>query len=474
MGTPAHDTRLTLKQVAPWLVLAVCWTIVVVGFSFNGLYGQDAHEYFRYTNRIYGWLTSGNEAGTYFWPVLYPLLAALGSFIMPTALSLQVVSLIGIGITLVYTYKLIRLIHPEGKPKNYLLVSLTACPFLLQSSVLAMSDALATGLVVGAVYHSYCFIKKQLLLHLLLATLLSGLAFQCRYACAALLLPVACYTLFSLLKHKPVWWLIPTFATLCFSLLPDVLIRSESSFPLQFETITSNWSVSHFFSATFHTKDGLLSYSKPNILYVLGLFYHPAYFLLFFPLLPFYKTLKPKSLLQQLLWITLAFYFVFLAGINGQNLRFLLPALPFVVVLFYPAWKKACSRFRTTQLPYVVGILLFLQLGLFAKVFHPIWELNHLEQQISETLKTHPASTIYTFEMNGALETYLPEKKHVSMWATPITSFQSGALVLFNPTKFGKQWENKQPMLNWAYLNDHYHLDTLHHFKHHWKLYEIE
>ena len=35
-------------------------------------------------------------------------------------------------------------------------------------------------------------------------------------------------------------------------------------------------------------------------------------------------------------------------------------------------------------------------------------------------------------------------------------TFETGALVLFNPDKFAVQWQGRNPMLNWQHLKNNY------------------
>ena len=77
-------------------------------FGFNGLYGQDSHEYLRFAT---DWKASGLDrvlVSDFQWPVGYPLLGILLSYLgVPLMWSLNIISLLAAVGVLIYTNKII-------------------------------------------------------------------------------------------------------------------------------------------------------------------------------------------------------------------------------------------------------------------------------------------------------------------------------------------------------------------------------
>jgi len=88
------------------LALLVLLALLNFAFSFNGLYGQDAFEYFRYTKELRTYWLGGSKPETFFWPEFFPLLGSLLSLIVSNVvLSLQLVSLLSFFGIIFYTKK---------------------------------------------------------------------------------------------------------------------------------------------------------------------------------------------------------------------------------------------------------------------------------------------------------------------------------------------------------------------------------
>ena len=80
------------------------------------MYGQDGYEYLRYTKAIRIFILEGEHPGDYFWPLYYPIIGAILSLIISkTALALQLVSVLSLGISAVYLNKILTLLFPKKK-----------------------------------------------------------------------------------------------------------------------------------------------------------------------------------------------------------------------------------------------------------------------------------------------------------------------------------------------------------------------
>ena len=87
--------------------LTILFFIVRFVLQFDGLYGQDAYEYLRYTNEMYSFFANGTLLGDYFWGIGYPFFGCIFNFFVHDgAVALQLVSLAAALITWIYTDKM--------------------------------------------------------------------------------------------------------------------------------------------------------------------------------------------------------------------------------------------------------------------------------------------------------------------------------------------------------------------------------
>ncbi|MCW8823527.1 MAG: hypothetical protein OQK63_05540, partial [Ignavibacteriaceae bacterium] len=90
-----HIKSQTVKKLLPFILPSIIFLVLLIFFKFNGLYGQDSHEYYRYSKDIIKFLTGGPLPANFHWPVLYPLFGAILSFVIPDPLlCLQLISFV--------------------------------------------------------------------------------------------------------------------------------------------------------------------------------------------------------------------------------------------------------------------------------------------------------------------------------------------------------------------------------------------
>src|SRR5687767_1489738 len=152
------------SEISLIVFVLLFFVIVRLGFGFNGLYGQDAHEYLRFGKAVYQFFLTGTNPGDYIWPVNFPLYGALLSLLLRNVnFSMQVLSVCSfIGIIL-YTSKIIKLIFvgDEGRRSLFLWCFLLLSPLVLRASILIMSDVLCMFFIVGAFFHFFKFKKTS-------------------------------------------------------------------------------------------------------------------------------------------------------------------------------------------------------------------------------------------------------------------------------------------------------------------------
>lgn len=462
------------------LVLSVpvlLWVIIRWCLDFNGLYGQDAHEYYRFTNELYGFFTGGEAPGAFFWPINYPVLGGLLKFIFrDSAIALQLLSVAAFTGVLFYVRKLVHLLfHQSDRQLDiYLLIFLLLSPYMLRSGMLVMSDMTAAFFIVAGTFHLVRYGDTVSRKDFMMGALFAGLAAMTRYASLVVIAIPAVYALWHALRNRD--WLMPlggiTAAAIGF--VPHILYRSETLFDWVNHYAIQYWSVGNFFRTTFDTTDGKVIYDSPNIVYALEHFYHPGFLFAGLIFLVFTKRSYLFRRRSLMVVIPVIAYTLFLAGVNYQNPRFLILTFPFVVVLMYPAYQKASGYLSTWMRKSALVGAVAIQLVLIGYVSLPHYQTNQLEQDASRMLAERTESKVYTFWLDAALKNYEVPQEVINLWEKDITTYEPDQLVLFNEAKFAYQWEGRNPMTNWQRLKTNYSLQKVDSLAGGWELFKIQ
>ena len=444
--------------------------------GFNGLYGQDAHEYLRQVRALFDFFQGGPRPGAFFWPLNYPLAGALLAFIVGTGpICLQLFSLLSLPGSFLYLSALLSNRYPEQK-RTWLIVLLgfVLAPYLLRGTFLVMSDMPTLFLVCAVLFHLDRYGAKGRSRDLVWAGLAIGLAVFTRYPSGLLLLPLTLVMAGWAIKFKDWKGLLVVVPLSLLLVLPQFLLRSEA--PLYFleNGLLQMSSPLHLFQGSYQGPDGYFSYSLPNGLFVLYNLFHPGFLFMGVFLLPFFKIKDLKGWFPLTLLIAWVVYVLFIGCLPMQNSRFLLISFPLLFILLVPAWNRAITWLQARSIPWVIWLILPVQLALFAFSARSHYRLYQLEHSLAKTLnEKYAGPQLYTFYVDGALKTYGVSNPVVNLWEVELTSAQPGELVLFNEAKFGVQWKGKNPMNNWNYLNQVYQLHKLEDFGEGWELYEI-
>lgn len=474
---PAHPFRFYALLL---LVPLLTWVLVFAGSHFNGLYGQDAHEYLRYSKALRLSIASGTSPGDYFWPVNYPLAGALVSFLTGgnVVLALQFVSLFTfIGIVLL----LFRHFLQEGGQKTaaflFTLVLLALSPLLLRASTLVMADMLSIFLTLAAFLLLQALLKNFRPLLFFTFVFCAGAAVMTRYAVAVLLLPPSLLLLVQLVKEKRFLFLLAALLPAALAFLPHLLLRGSASGDFIGHEWIRSWSPLHFFEKNFSTPDGTMSYRLPNIVYSFGMVFSPGLALFTLPLVVMRLRKRQRDPFQRTLAWSIGLYLVFLAGIPYQNIRFLLPVLPLLLLWLWPVFAEQYAQRKKILL---IGLALAScsQVYFGWRAFDEVIIRNQLERNLAAMVNQNQgdAPVLYTFGVDMALKSYDVTLPIVNMWEKPIDHFERYGLVLFNEQEFSRQWQGRNPMLNWEKVKTSYHLQPIGLIRHDqgWKLYRIE
>jgi len=471
-----------MKKAINYLPLFLLLILLAVRFGadFNGLYGQDSHEYLRFAKRLVAFFQNGSPPGDYFWPVNYPLFSAFFALVLPdAAFAAQLVSMLSFVLLISYATRLIALLNPQASPlqtRVYLFLTLFLSPFMFRASLLVMSDILAAFFVIAAIFYALNYRRDAVTLDFVLSVFFAAAAVMTRYAAAVLLIVPLAGMLPVFRRKFSLAAFVFALAATAVCLIPHLLIRGGHAAAFLQHPGLLTWSIDNFFHREFITSDGHAVYRFPNLVYAFSFLFHPGFFWLALPLIFFFKTSDLKNVNCRLLLAELVIYAAFLAGIPYQNLRFLIPGFPLVAVIFFPAFARLTARLQRRKMIVwgIAAFILLAQIALITRYFSPIYQANKLEKSVAQTVLDYPNRTIYTFAIDGALRSYGVKNKLVNLWREPIRKVDPGSLALFNEEKFARQWAGKNPMLNWHWLRQNFQLIELETLPDGWRLYEIK
>jgi len=462
-------------------------TLVALALQFNGLYGQDAHEYLRqslaFRSVLSGHFFNITEQGSLDFAPGYPFLGALFQvFNLPAIFSLQAISILAAGISLLLLERLLIVLSPGTTRLSRLAFIGLLClgaPLFIRAGICSMSDSLGLALALAALLSGLKSLEIRSIREILYFAFFTSAAISVRYAMAALLLPLVIVFLLLMVQKKQ-WLSVLASGMIGISVfMVFSVLKNGVGLNLFQHSLVSQWSLLNLFKASFENINGHISYLVINLLYII--FYpilHPGFCILLPGLLLLFKKTDIHLPAKKILAACLLCYLLLLGGIAHQNLRYLLPAYTLWLLLLFPAWDRFFAYggyfFKKTTYGVLLAVF-FCQIAGAVWFIKPIIARNHLEINTANTLKMTLKSddTLYAFDLDIALKTYLPELKHVNLWSNRYDSFEIGAYILFNEQRLAAQWAGKNPMLNWEHLQEHYVLHPVLTLQDGWVLYKI-
>jgi hypothetical protein len=457
-------------------VLAFLWIT-----AFNGLYGQDSYEYLRYTKCLNEFFRSGANPGDYFWPIIYPLTGSVFSFVIPLPFALQFISVLSLVLAAIYIEKIIFLIFPSERiwARLYVFLFFLLSPYMLRASLVVMSDSLSIFFVVAAWYYFEKYKRSVTSKSFLLFVLFFAAAIATRYAAFIVLLAPAIVIGIKFFKNFRFFSFLAALCIVVALFTPHFLIRSHNPLGFLYHEWVLSWSPLNFFRNKFNTIEGISSYSFFNLLYAFFNLLHPAIYFagIVFLIVCLKIRWQIKDMKIGALVSSIILYALFLAGIPFQNMRFLLLSFPLVVVALFPGYNVIHKYLLKKEwLKYGIVFVLIVQLGLFYKVFNSFYTDNKTEKQVAAEMLKYSNSTLYTFSIDMALKSYGYKGNIINMSQVKIDTLKNkdtNALVLFNVKQFSEEYKNKNPMINWEYLNKSYVLVKIDDMPEGWVLYKL-
>jgi hypothetical protein len=169
-------------------------------------------------------------------------------------------------------------------------------------------------------------------------------------------------------------------------------------------------------------------------------------------------------------------YLLFIAGIPSRNIRYLVPVLPFYLVICFPCFLLVLSwlyKRRNTRIIIFTGAVM-LQLILVVKAFLPFYQFNRLDQAIAEKIVEYHPAVLYTFGIEGALRSYGYQGEIINLWKEPLDTIKQDALMLFNRKKNEQQWNGMNPMLNYYLVIQQGKAVKIDELESGWEIYEVK
>lgn len=456
-----------------WLVIVLALpagALICYLTGFNGLYGQEGHENYRYLSYILQSL-EGKPTPLYSQnAVLYPLLGAMASLFIAKLFSLQAISLVASGFCYIGFCRLLNLVYTEGRQRQrYAFLLLFMSPYFLRAAFSALPDMLAMSFMVWSFFFCVKWQSRHKIRHAALSLGLAILAVETRYTLLFLLLPVLSMMI-SVARKRLSHFLLLIFTGIT-AITPVILFKSTDLLDFLNHPWLHHWSPSHLIgrqSSFGHT------YPLPNGLAVLALFVHPGFCFLSIPLI--WLSMKlPDIMRKNGLLITGLFSFIFfIACLPVQEVRLLLPALPLMLLFLYPAYERLVYLFKSRNLR--VGLYLFatlLQVALCIRSMAPVMQLQQEEKIVASALRMSGEGRLITFEMDGALRTYGVPQEVVNLWFAPNPVLNAGDMLLIQPLKLETEYHESPAYSMYIRLKQQGSLVYLRSIGSGWELYRI-
>ena len=461
------------EKILP-VVLFLALAVMAYLLDFNGLYGQDAHEYLRQAKvffiRLSGGVIPPPTMGDAFFGAGFPILGGVLTFITGNAgLSLQLISWSSAALAVYFFLSGCRYLLPGAKAESRFLFGIffLSAPVFLRGAFTSMSDIPALAMTLGALRFGMDAGEHRNGRALLLAAFTAGLAMLIRPAMLAVLAPLMLWVSWRMIRRQFLWW---GAGILILGLFAAVHYWAKMPVPGGMSAgVVNDWKAIHFFSRTFTNASGTVTYFLPNILQLLSPLAHYGFFVATFLLFFLFKKTDLHLPVKWVLVAGLLSYMLLIGGLPVPNPRYLLPIWALGLWLLHPAWDRFYA-YGLYFFPKLTKGLLWagavLQLAGLVWNIRPVIQLNHFEQALSARIreKIPPGALLYTMDVDVAMKSYLTEIQYFNIWETAYDSIPGGSYFLYNENKLNTQWAGMNPVKNWEHVRNNYQItpvDTL-------------
>lgn len=477
-------------------LLALAFRLALIWLSgFDGLYGQDAFAYYQVSLNLRQTLAGGELPPPFTWPLGYPALVMLATFVVGTVPAAgQGVSVVAGSLIAPLVYLLVRQLRPQAS-FGALVAGLLAAfaGQLALSSLSVMSDATALAWASLSALALLRYIRNLQLRWLALAGLTLGLAVVTRWAYGLLALPWAIAALLAWRSARLAWRKIAAACGIAFLAggvivglqLAAATLRGDGSYLGEFRVV--GWDLANAFRRTVVNDDGRFDYRWPIGLYYLGPAVHPSYI---FPMLsPFLLAglwSSRRLFLPQLVvtWGWPLLLFLLLAGMAWENSRFALALFPPLLILtglgWQAAWETLTKRAAGSETPAwlapALRFLLLAWLGLALAgslawsarqaIDFGRWSQSRVVAARWTESRVPAGARLIAFDLTQTLEYYtqldiseiysLDESDLATLISRPEPLY-----VLLPLDNVTSQWLGKSPEHNYRWLQNHGRLEVV-------------
>ncbi len=451
----------SLRWLFPLAVLLPILLVAVSGYDgmeFNG----DAYRYYESaTNLVNGW-HSGGAIVTGFWPLGYPLIAALFMMIagigFPAA---QAVSFATAFLVLLFIGKLHRKEYSVVAPELFAGSALLAVSgYWLRYSTTIMSDMAAVCWSLGAIYFIRRWSDAYAWRFLVVTAFFAAFSIATRYVSGLVLLPLSyCVIRYSTTARLRAIRLFGLYGCVLLFFLPQLPFSLRMPEASVQHPWLSQWSFLNFLASDRTTIDGHLQVSWPNLLY--------------YTLAPFrWSELTPVgglfalvgcwhrfrhgfSRADAMMGIWYAGVWLFLCGIPIQNPRFALPMyvpIAWMMIAGLMALRPWLTRKAgIAVIPIYIGIAGWLGMhkwaGFVGEKDRMLSEARYFDQRIP------PQARILSWDYFEAFHIYFPARKVSTIHGLDRQQLQElldreGELyLLFDEARLTRAWAGLEPAL---------------------------
>lgn len=471
-----------------WPVFALLLLLAGLSYllDFNGLYGQDAHEFLRQSRellrRLQGMPPAPGGMGDAEMAGGYPLLGALLQLSGMGAIPAMQILVWGSAACALWLFELnLRVLSPGARVESrwaFGVLALALAPFFLRAGLSVMSDIPGLALLLASLFFALRVFELERYEYAAGFAVFAVLTVNTRYALAALLAIPALALALELWRARQFRWSLLAVVAGAFTFLPFLWVKSGVPQGPLAHSLLRDWSLFNLFRASFTQASGTVHNFLPNIIYLLYPLAHPGFCLTLPALFLLGRRTDATLYAKRLLLLSTLLYLLFLGGLSHQNHRYLLPAYSILLLLFFPAWDRFFSYglYFFKRLTYAL-----LGLTLLCQVFFSVWHIrpllarNQLEKEVAEILSDvlPPEAEVFAFDLDIALQTYLPGVRFHNLWTQRYGTFPVGSFILFNETKLRDQWAGQNPVLNWEHARSAFELQEYRPLPDGWMLYRV-
>lgn len=442
---------------ARWAIgLAIVWIACRAASGFDGLYGQDAHEYLRYASALRSWLSAGTHPGFSRWPPVFPMSAALLSLTgLSVATSTQMISFLSWLAAYWFGAAALERLHPGRNAAAYWALLFGLSPFLMRIALSSMSDMLAIAWGCAFLAFALRWYEERRALDMGWAALCFSCGAATRFSVPVVLGPIALGLAVEVLRTRDVRALV---VSMLGGIPPAALAIRASSLEMLALSNAEEWKAANMLERSFSTPSGgSQSYALPNIVASFVPLIHPGFCVAGLLLLIGLKREDTRAPATRALTLSFLVFTLFLAGLALQNDRHRLAAFPLAMMLLFPsfargrAWLASKIPFRSAMRIGAV-VLVAIQLGLLAVTTRALFAAQRQEMRIVERLRSGPPVTLFTFSFTLGLQNRGVPQRVVELWNTSPAGAHPGDLVLFAPDRLAAQWSGHELMAHFAML----------------------